>query len=140
MGRRRRGRELALQILFQVEITRDRPEEVASRFLADRDIPTQSRAFAEALTYGALEHMEEIDAYISGAAQHWRLERMAAVDRNLLRLAIFELRYHTETPPPVIIDEAIEIARKYGSEDSASFINGVLDAVRRRVEIPQNET
>lgn len=131
---------MALQILFQVDITRDRPEEVLKRFWQDRVAPPRVRRFVETLTLGSLRHQEEIDAIISTAAEHWRLERMATVDRNLLRLAIYEMRYQTETPPAVVIDEAIEVARKYGSEDSAPFINGILDAARRLVEMPREET
>jgi N utilization substance protein B len=140
MGQRRHARELALQILFQVEITRDPPSQVADRFFASRPTASPTRRFAEALVRGTLEKRERIDAEIAAATENWRLERMAIVDRNVLRMAIFELIGQPETPPAVIIDEAIEIVRKYGSEESAPFINGVLDSVRRRVENPVTGT
>ena len=92
--------------------------------------------FAQDLVLGTVENRERIDVEIAAVAEHWRLERMAVVDRNVLRMAIFELMDQPETPPAVVIDEAIEIARKYGSEDSAPFINGILDTIRRRVEKP----
>ena len=136
MGRRRQGRELALQILFQVEITCDPPADVLQRFWESRSVPEEMRKFAQGLVLGTAENRERIDGEIAAVAEHWRLERMAVVDRNVLRMAIFELIGEPETPPAVVIDEAIEIARKYGSEDSAPFINGILDSIRRRVEKP----
>ena len=136
MGRRRQGRELALQILFQVEITCDPPADVLQRFWESRSVPEEMREFAQGLVLGTAENRERIDGEIAAVAEHWRLERMAVVDRNVLRMAIFELIGEPETPPAVVIDEAIEIARKYGSEDSAPFINGILDSIRRRVEKP----
>ena len=136
MGRRRQGRELALQILFQVEITCDPPADVLQRFWESRSVPEEMREFAQSLVLGTAENRERIDGEIAAVAEHWRLERMAVVDRNVLRMAIFELIGEPETPPAVVIDEAIEIARKYGSEDSAPFINGILDSIRRRVEKP----
>lgn len=140
MGHRRRARELALQLLFEVELTRDTPAEVVTRFWAERVVPRNVRTFADVLTEGALEHLADIDTLLAGAADHWRLDRMAAVDRNVLRIAIYELCHQTDIPPAVVIDEAIEVARKYGSEDSAPFVNGILDAVRRRVATPADET
>jgi N utilization substance protein B len=134
MGRRRQGRELALQILFQVEITCDPPADVLRRFWESRRVPETMREFAQSLVLGTVENRERIDGEIAAVAEHWRLERMAVVDRNVLRMAIFELMDQPETPPAVVIDEAIEIARKYGSEESAPFINGILDSIRRRVE------
>jgi N utilization substance protein B len=134
MGRRRRSRELALQILFQVEITRDPPAQVLEHFWADHPGSPGTRGFAEELVLGVLQHLGEIDGIIAGAAEHWRLERMAIVDRNVLRSAIFELTRRPETPAAVVIDEAIEVARKFGSQESAPFINGVLDGIRLRIE------
>ena len=140
MGHRRRSRELALQLLFEVEITRDDPREVVQRFWGTRLVPVDVREFAETLTLGTLEHLGAIDALLDAATEHWRLDRMAIVDRNVLRMAIYELCYRPDIPPAVVIDEAIEVVRKYGSEESAPFINGVLDAVRRRVALPVDET
>jgi N utilization substance protein B len=92
--------------------------------------PPERDAFLEGLVRGTVEKAGEIDALISGHAEHWRLERMPAVDRNILRLAIYEMR-HTETPAPVVIDEALELARRFSSEESVLFVNGVLDAIHR---------
>jgi N utilization substance protein B len=92
--------------------------------------PPERDAFLEGLVRGTVEKAGEIDALISGHAEHWRLERIPAVDRNILRLAIYEMR-HTETPAPVVIDEALELARRFSSEESVLFVNGVLDAIHR---------
>lgn len=134
MGLRRQGRELALQLLFQVEMTRDPAAEVVRRFWSSQRHARAAEEFAETLAFGTLENLQIIDQRIAGATENWRLERMAVVDRNVLRMAIFELLFHEQTPPAVIIDEAIEVVRKYGAPESAPFINGVLDAVRRDVE------
>jgi len=92
------------------------------------------REFAESLVTGTWNRLEILDREIAAAAEHWRLERMAAVDRNVLRLAAWEMLFHPDTPPAVILDEAIEVAKKYGSEDSGKFINGVLDTIRKKME------
>ncbi|MFQ5718103.1 MAG: transcription antitermination factor NusB [Acidobacteriota bacterium] len=140
MGQRRRARELALQLLFEVEITRDPPAQVLTRFWAMREVPQAVQEFTGTLVLGTVAHLESIDRLLASAAKNWRLGRMAIVDRNVLRMAIFELRHRPETPSAVVIDEAIEIARKFGSEDSAPFINGVLDAVRQGIAQAGNET
>jgi N utilization substance protein B len=94
------------------------------------------REFADVLLRGTLDHLEEIDEELARQTAHWRLERLAAVDRNILRLAMFELLVHQDTPHAVVIDEAIEIAKKYGAEESARFVNGVLDGfVKRRAHV-----
>jgi N utilization substance protein B len=140
MGLRRQGRELALQLLFQVEMTRDPAAEVVRRFWSAESHARAAREFAEVLAYGTLENLETIDQRIARATEHWRLERMAAVDRNVLRIAIYELLFTDRTPAAVVIDEAIEVVRKYGAPESAPFINGVLDAVRRDVESTPSRT
>jgi len=140
MGLRRQGRELALQLLFQIEMTRDPAVEVARRFWSAQSHARAAREFAEVLAFGTMENLEAIDRRIAGATEHWRLERMAVVDRNVLRMAVFELLYHDLTPPAVVIDEAIEVVRKFGAPESAPFINGVLDAVRRDVESKPSRT
>jgi N utilization substance protein B len=90
------------------------------------------RAFADRLLRGTLDHLEELDEELGRQTAHWRLERLAAVDRNILRLAMYELMYEVETPAPVVIDEAIEIAKRFGAEDSGRFVNGVLDGFVKR--------
>lgn len=134
MTRRRRAREFALQLLFEAEITRDQAGDVLARFWSAHSADMDVRAFAERLMRGTLEHLPALDAGIASVAEHWRLERMAAVDRNVLRMAVYELTHERSTPAAVVIDEAIEVARKFGGEESGSFINGILDALRRGME------
>ena len=133
MGTRRRARELALQLLYQFELTDASPEEMQAGFEEWWNSGDGVRAFADALLRGTLDRLGEIDDELKLQTTHWRLERLAAVDRNILRLAMYELIYESETPPAVVIDEAIEIAKKYGAKDSGRFVNGVLDGfVKRR--------
>jgi len=134
VGRRRRAREYALQILYQIDLTGGTPEQVFEDFWSSQQVRDEVREFAEALVRGTFEARDTLDEVIAGSSEHWRIERMAAVDRNVIRLAAYELLYRSDTPPVVAIDEAIEIAKRFGSEDSGGFINGVLDSVRRRME------
>lgn len=135
MGRRRRARELALQLLYQYELTGASPEAMQAGFEEWRNSTDVVRAFADALLRGTLDRLADIDAELSQQTTHWRLERLAAVDRNILRLAMFELLFEPETPHAVVIDEAIEIAKRYGAKDSGRFVNGVLDGfIKRRAE------
>jgi N utilization substance protein B len=136
MGSRRRARELALQLLYQYELTAASPEEMQAGFDEWQNAGEAVRAFADALLRGTLERLSEIDHELGQQTTHWRLERLAAVDRNILRLAMFELMFESETPAPVVIDEAIEIAKRYGAKDSGRFVNGVLDGfVKRRARV-----
>jgi len=130
MGFRRKARELALQLLFQIDFTGDRIEIPPSFWVENESLP-QVKAFTEILVNGVLKHLSEIDPIIEKYTQHWSRDRMAAIDRNILRFAIFELLYLKEIPPKVTINEAIEIAKKYGSEDSGAFVNGILDRIHR---------
>lgn len=135
MGTRRRARELALQLLYQFELTDAAPEEMQEGFEEWKNASDGVRHFADALLRGTLDKIGEIDAELGRQTTHWRLERLAAVDRNIIRLAMFELIYETDTPHAVVIDEAIEIAKKFGAKDSGRFVNGVLDGfVRRKAE------
>ena len=129
MGVRRRGRELALQMLYQHELAGTDPETIFADFEELRDAPAEAREFAVALVRGVVERLPELDGQIGEQADHWRLERMATVDRNILRLALFELRFAPDTPAAVVIDEAVEIAKRFGSERSSQFVNGVLDGL-----------
>lgn len=136
MGSRRRARELALQLLYQHEVTDVPPEHMQAHFEEWKNATDGIRAFADALLKGTLENLAEIDDELTRQTAHWRLERLAAVDRNILRLAMYELLFQTDTPHAVVIDEAIEIAKKYGAEESARFVNGVLDGfVKRRSQV-----
>ncbi|MEI6668618.1 MAG: transcription antitermination factor NusB [Acidobacteriota bacterium] len=133
-GSRHRARESAFQMLYQWEVGRAAPDAVVADYEAiEQDENTAltpvNRRFAEALVAGTVAHVAEIDQRIAAHAQNWRIERMAAVDRLILRLAIYELAHASDTPPSVVIDEALELARTFGEEDSVRFVNGVLDAV-----------
>ena len=134
MGRRRRAREYALQMLFQIDLTAASPQPVFDQFWSDHEAEPDERAFAERLVQGVVARRRELDGWIVGAADNWRVERMATVDRNILRLAIHELLDEEQTPPPVVIDEAVAVAKRFGSGDSGGFINGVLDSIRRQLE------
>jgi N utilization substance protein B len=133
MGVRRKGREFALQMLFQIDMTRQDPQEVVSLFWQGRQVLDEARRHAEVLFRGALEVRPRLDQVLTRVSAHWKLRRMPAVDRNLLRLALYEMLFETDTPRVVAINEAIEIAKKYGSEDSSQFVNGVLDRVREAI-------
>ncbi len=139
MGHRRRSREYALQVLFEVDLAGAAVDDVLERLWSGRNPAGEVREFAERLVRGVLAEREAIDDRIGSAAEHWRLERMATVDRNVLRMAIHEL-LTGDNPAPVVIDEAIEVAKRYGSEGSGSFINGILDEVRVRLEREQDPT
>ena len=130
MGTRRKSRELALQMLFQADLGRQTGDDVRRTFWKERDnVETDVRGFAEDLFRVALDRTGEIDKLIENHAEHWRMERMAAVDRNILRAAVAELLGFPATPRAVVINEALEIARRFSSPESVQFINGVLDSV-----------
>ena len=128
---RRLSRELAIQSLFQMEFAPQvRLEELATT--AEIGLDKESLNYARELITGLMQKKAEVDAKIQSVAQHWKLDRMASVDRNILRLAVFEMEFFNQkVEPAVVINEAIEIAKKYGTSDSASFINGILDQVRK---------
>ena len=134
MGPRRKAREYALQMLFQWDITRDSIDQIAVTFFENHEEPTAVVNFARLLVTRTVEHVEEIDVLIQRHAEHWRLDRMATVDRNLLRLAIYEFLYDRDTPKTVVINEAIEIARRFSAQESPQFINGVLDSIKKELE------
>jgi transcription antitermination protein NusB len=135
MGPRRKAREFALQMLFQWDITRDTIDQVATTFFQNQDQESPAVVdFARQLVKRTVEHVEEIDRLIQRHAEHWRLDRMATVDRNLLRLATQEFLYDKETPKTVVINEAIEIARRFSAQESPQFINGILDSIKKELE------
>lgn len=135
MGTRRKSRELALQMLFQADMGRQSADEVRRTFWKERDsVAGDVRSFADDLFRVASDRAAEIDGLIEHHAEHWRMERMAAVDRNLLRAAVAELLCFPSTPRAVVINEALEIARKFSSPESVQFINGVLDSVGRELQ------
>jgi N utilization substance protein B len=134
MGTRRQSRELALQMLFQSDMGRQDIEQVRRTFWEERrSLEEEVRGFADELFRVAMERSAEIDSLIERHAEHWRMERMAAVDRNVLRTAVAEFVGYPRTPKPVIINEALEIAHKFSSPESVQFINGVLDSVAKEL-------
>jgi N utilization substance protein B len=135
MGTRRKSRELTLQMLFQADMGKQSAEDVRKTFWRERgDVSDEVQGFAEDLFRVATARSEEVDKLIEGHAQHWRMERMAAVDRNILRAAVAEFLGFPATPRAVVINEAIEIARKFSAPESVQFINGVLDSVGKDLE------
>lgn len=128
-GTRRKGRELALQALYQIEITGDTSGAAVEGFLRHFEGSLKAKEFAHRLVSGAVSQRAEIDRLIRQCAEHWRLERMSKVDLLILRLATYELVFCPDIPLEVSLDEAIEIGKRFGTHDSASFINGVLDQV-----------
>lgn len=139
MGKRRKARESTLQILFQLEFDRSQPEKAIDRYWEDREASEEIKTYSRWLVEGILSHQEEIDTLIQSVSKHWRLTRMAVVDRNILRLAVFELLYEKNIVPAIVINEAIEIAKKYSNEEAAKFVNGLLDAVRKQLESRKTE-
>ena len=134
MGTRRKSRELVLQMLFQADMGKQSPDLVRKTFWAQRaDVDEEVRGFAEDLFRVASDRLQEIDGLIAKHAQHWRMERMAAVDRNVLREAVAEFLGYPKTPRAVVINEAIEIARRFSTPESVTFINGVLDSVGKEL-------
>ncbi len=143
MGSRRKARECALQMLFAADVAGTRPDELARNFwseLADGELDDEAREFATRLALGARAHLEEVDERIKSRAEHWRIDRMATVDRNVLRLAVYEF-LHEPTPRTVAINEALEVARRFSTYEATQFINGILDAIKRDLdqEQPQDE-
>ena len=134
MGTRRKSRELAMQMLFQGDLGKQKPEEVEKLFWESRDdVDEETRGFADDLHRIATQREDEVDALIQKHAQNWRLERMPVVDRNLLRTAVAEMLGFPKTPAAVVINETLEIARRYSAPESLNFVNGVLDAVGREL-------
>lgn len=127
--KRRRAREYALQILFQTDFIKGDPD--FAGFWQDREEPEDVRTFVRDIVLGTLNHIEEIDQALTATAADWEISRMAAVDRNILRAATYEIMFRPDIPPAVTINEALEIAKKFSASDSASFINGILDRIAR---------
>lgn len=149
MGARRRSRELALQMLYQIELGGTGVDEVVASWspegTGEEDEETSSLApederspleYAETLVRGVVSHGEEIDQLIRAQAEHWRLERMSVVDRSVLRMATYELLFQTDVPHVVVVDEAIELAKQFGTEQSGAFVNGILDGLLHAREFP----
>jgi transcription antitermination factor NusB len=131
---RRKAREIALAFLYQWDLRGDEVlPELDDLLVKDRREPDVAD-YVKALVHGTIEHRTAIDARISEAAEHWRIERMAVVDRNVLRMATYEMAHRDDVPPKVAINEAIELAKRFSTDQSGAFVNGVLDRVRRGIE------
>ena len=133
MGKRTKARECAVQMLYQWESTREPMDRVAGLFWQVRTTTDETKAMAERLARGAHREVDALDAAITAVLTNWRFDRVASVDRNILRIAAYELGHEPQTPSSVIIDEAVEMAKRFGEADSPPFVNGVLDAVMRKV-------
>ncbi len=139
MGSRRKARECALQMLFAADVAETPPDEVVRTYwaeLGDTELEGAAREFATRLTAGTLAKLQALDERIRSRAEHWRIARMAVVDRNILRLAVYEFLYEP-TPRTVAINEALEIARRFSTYEATQFINGILDAIKRDLDEQQ---
>jgi transcription antitermination factor NusB len=134
MGTRRKAREKALQILFQLDFRDDDIEAICSKFWKGNRSGEKVREFANKLVKGAYANLDNIDRIIGSVVEHWSVQRLASVDRAILRCATYELFYMPEIPPKVTINEAVEIAKTFGTEESSRFINGVLDKIREEAD------
>jgi transcription antitermination protein NusB len=129
MGSRRKAREAAVQVLYQIDLTGEDPERALELYFEHLTATEDAREFAGELVRGCVVHRDVIDAKIRDVSRHWRLERMARVDRNILRLSTFELLFLPDVPRKVTLNEAVELAKRFGDEDSPAFVNGVLDRI-----------
>ena len=135
MGARRKARELALQMLFQYDMSGNAPDMIISTFEELQKSKSNTREFATKIFRGTVDNLAGIDEMITAQADNWRLSRMAVVDRNIIRMSVYEFMHETGTPKLVIIDEAIEIAKKFGTQKSSQFINGILDGILKRYNL-----
>jgi N utilization substance protein B len=133
LGTRRKSRELALQALYQWNITRQDPFLILDQQKANFSPADEEDGFAQQILVGVLEHYNHIDELIEKFSEHWRLDRISIIDRNILRMAIFELLFREDIPPRVTLNEAIDLGKRFGSEDSSAFINGILDRIQKEV-------
>jgi N utilization substance protein B len=127
-----------MQMLYQWELGKNTPEQVGASFFLERNADSEVESFGRELFNGAVNDIERLDTLIREHAQNWRLERMAAVDRGILRVAVYELLHYPETPPHVVINEALEIARRFSGDGSVEFVNGILDSILKT--LPARET
>jgi N utilization substance protein B len=129
MHQRRKAREVTLQVLYTLDVQKTDLNEAIDRFWANFDAPEEARKFSTFLIEGVWNNREQIDNLISGSSENWSMSRMARVDKSILRMAVYELLFCEDIPPKVTLNEAIDLGKVYGSENSGSFINGILDAL-----------
>ena len=130
MGNRRKSREFALQLLYAREVTGWKIEDISPLFWKDSSVSPQTREYADSIVSGVINHAVSIDTSIEQNSRNWKIARMSYIDRNILRIAVYEFMYE-DSPPVVVINEAIELAKRYGDGESGQFVNGVLDAIRK---------
>ncbi|MGZ5476904.1 MAG: transcription antitermination factor NusB [Thermoanaerobaculia bacterium] len=135
MGARRKARELALQMLFQHDMSGNAPDQILTTFEELQKSKPNTREFATRIFRGTVDNLGRIDEMITAQADNWRLSRMAVVDRNIIRMCVYEFLHEEDTPKLVIIDEGLEIAKKYGTQKSSQFINGILDGILKRYNL-----
>jgi transcription antitermination factor NusB len=140
LGTRRKARELAIQVLFHMEFNPGDPGETFDLVCAHFHSPQSIREFSKKLVCGVWENKEYLDRRLRQASKNWRLERMSRVDRSILRLGAFEVLFMEDIPPKVSIDEAVELGKKYGTEESGAFINGILDNIFNESRLEKNES
>ncbi|MFH2067147.1 MAG: transcription antitermination factor NusB [Pseudomonadota bacterium] len=134
MGNRRQSREFAMQALFDMDMSRDSSDERFSLFCQNFDPPEKARPFFIKLYKGVVEHRADIDSMIDQFSSNWKIERISCVDRNVMRIAIYEMLYCDDIPAKVSINEAIDIGKRYGTDESGAFINGILDSIRKMID------
>ncbi len=139
MATRRLSREFAFQILYQIDLNPGTLQEVFTEFWSERPCDAKTRGFAESLARGVLEQREALDALIREHATNWDITRITTVDRNVLRVALFEMLHCPDIPPVVSINEAVDIAKKFGAEESGRFLNGILDNVMKKLSRPSRD-
>ncbi len=139
MGKRRKARECAIQCLYQWDMTGSDVETILAGYWEAHRSPREVAEFTEHLVHGTLEHVDEIDPLIAAQAEHWRVDRIGKVERSILRLGAYELMYEQNTPNAVVIDEAIEISKRFCGPDAGHFVNGILDGIREKVSSSGND-
>jgi N utilization substance protein B len=135
MGARRKARELVLQMLYQFDVSGNEPDAIIGTFDDLQNSKPNTREFAVRVFKGTVENMQKIDDMIQAQSENWRMARMAVIDRNIIRMSVYEFLHEDETPKLVIIDEAIEIAKKFGTQKSSQFINGILDGILKKYNL-----
>ena len=135
MGARRKARELVLQMLYQFDVSGNQPDAIIGTFEDLQSSKPNTREFAVRVFKGTVENMQKIDDMIQAQSENWRMSRMAVIDRNIIRMSVYEFLHEDETPKLVIIDEAIEIAKKFGTQKSSQFINGILDGILKKYNL-----
>ena len=139
MAMRRHAREWAVQFLFQRDFNAGELDRALADFWGEKQADPKLRRFAEELIHGVLDHLADLDAKIGSYAEHWDMKRMNAVDRNVIRLALYEMLYRPDIPPVVSINEAVEIAKSFSAPESGRFVNGILDRARKDLSRPSRE-